>query len=578
MGTVDRDRRHGGRRGLIALPALRLRGLYLALATLAFGVFVSDMIIADIAPHVLPIFHLNYSIFPNGTLQIPPLKIGPVDLSSSKTFLTVSTLIFILIGIGLVALRRSNYGRRLTAMKDSPAAAATLGQNLIKLKLSVFMISAAIAGLGGILLSSASVSVNANTFIIFISLALVMLTVVGGIGNVSGALMGGILAGTAFQALTTTFTNLSTDAGGGGFWSVMANLSLVAPGTDRRQPRAQPERGRPRHHQALQAALAGQGRPAPRGDGRDRRLPARPDQGHGQLVAGAGHRPDRHRPAGGGPAGGAGGVRPAGRVPLRSGSGRCRRRRRNQWSKGWSMPVLEISDVCVAFGGAQVLSDVSLTVAEGGVTGLIGPNGAGKTTLFNVVSGLLAPKSGRVMIDGHDVTNAGPARRARRGLSRTYQRLELFTSLTVRDNIQVAGEIRNTWGRRGRINVGAETDRVIELVGLGDVADREVSELPTGRARVVEVARALMTQPKILLLDEPASGQTEQETEAFGRLLRQLVDERDLAICLVEHDVGLVMGTCEHIHVLDYGLVIASGPPEQIKDDPIVVNAYLGAP
>ena len=148
--------------GLIALPALRLRGLYLALATLAFGVFVSDMIIADIAPHVLPIFHLNYSIFPNGTLQIPALKLGPIDLSSSKTFLTASTCIFILIGIGLIALRRSNYGRRLTAMKDSPAAAATLGQNLIKLKLSVFMISAAIAGLGGVLLSSATVNVSAT--------------------------------------------------------------------------------------------------------------------------------------------------------------------------------------------------------------------------------------------------------------------------------------------------------------------------------------------------------------------------------------------------------------------------------
>jgi ABC-type branched-subunit amino acid transport system permease subunit len=215
--------------GLIALPALRLRGLYLALATLAFGVFVSDMIIADIAPHVFPLFHWNYSIFPNGTLQIPPLKLGPIDLSSSKTFLTTATCIFILIGLGLIALRRSNYGRRLTAMKDSPAAAATLGQNLIKLKLSVFMISAAIAGLGGVLLSSASVSVNADTFIIFVSLALVMLTVVGGIGNVAGALMGGILAGTAFQALTSTFSNLSTDAGGGGFWSVMANLSLVAP-------------------------------------------------------------------------------------------------------------------------------------------------------------------------------------------------------------------------------------------------------------------------------------------------------------------------------------------------------------
>ena len=242
------------------------------------------------------------------------------------------------------------------------------------------------------------------------------------------------------------------------------------------------------------------------------------------------------------------------------------------------MCVLEVSEVSVAFGGAQVLSDVSLTVAAGGVTGLIGPNGAGKTTLFNVVSGLLSPRSGRVKIDGHDVTKAGPAARARRGLARTYQRLELFTSLSVRDNIQVAGEIRNTWSRRGRIDVAKETDRVIELVGLGDVAAREVSELPTGRARVVEVARALMTQPKVLLLDEPASGQTEQETEAFARLLGQLVEERDLAICLVEHDVGLVMGTCQHIHVLDYGEIIASGSPEQVKVDPLVVNAYLGAP
>ena len=232
----------------------------------------------------------------------------------------------------------------------------------------------------------------------------------------------------------------------------------------------------------------------------------------------------------------------------------------------------------MAFGGAQVLSDVSLSVDAGGVTGLIGPNGAGKTTLFNVISGLLEPRSGRVLIDGHDVTKASPSARARRGLSRTYQRLELFTSLTVRDNIQVAGEIRNTWGRSGRIRVGTETDRIIELVGLGDVAEREVSELPTARARAVEVARALMTQPRVLLLDEPASGQTEQETTVFGQLLRRLVDERGLAICLVEHDVGLVMGACERIHVLDYGEIIASGSPEQVKNDPIVVNAYLGAP
>lgn len=241
------------------------------------------------------------------------------------------------------------------------------------------------------------------------------------------------------------------------------------------------------------------------------------------------------------------------------------------------MAILEVSDISMAFGGNVVLNGVSLSVDEGVVTGLIGPNGAGKTTLFNVISGLLDPTGGRVVLNGQDVTKAAPAPRARRGLSRSYQQLELFTSLSVRDNVRVAGDIRNAWGRRYRINVNAETDRVMALLGLEDVADREVGELPTARARIIEVARALMTKPRVLLLDEPASGQTESETADFGRLLTQLVSEDDLAICLVEHDVSLVMGVCATIHVLDYGQIIASGPPEQIRVDPAVVDAYLGS-
>ena len=231
----------------------------------------------------------------------------------------------------------------------------------------------------------------------------------------------------------------------------------------------------------------------------------------------------------------------------------------------------------MAFGGNVVLNGVSLSVEEGVVTGLIGPNGAGKTTLFNVISGLLDPTGGRVVLNGRDVTKAAPAPRARQGLSRSYQQLELFTSLSVRDNVRVAGDIRNAWGRRYRINVNAETDRVMGLLGLEDVADREVGELPTARARIIEVARALMTKPRVLLLDEPASGQTESETADFGRLLTQLVSEDELAICLVEHDVSLVMGVCATIHVLDYGQIIATGPPEQIRVDPAVVDAYLGS-
>ena len=243
------------------------------------------------------------------------------------------------------------------------------------------------------------------------------------------------------------------------------------------------------------------------------------------------------------------------------------------------MPLLEARDVTVTFGGKRALDKASIAVDPGRITGLIGPNGAGKTTLFNVMTGLLAPDEGEVVLAGRNVTKRSPHRRAQLGLARTFQRLELFTSLSVRDNIRVAGDIRNSWGLRGlgRSDAQREAERVIALTGLGAVADREVAEIPTGQARVVELARALMTQPKVLLLDEPASGQTEQETEAFGRLLRRLAAD-GLAICLVEHDMTRVMDVCETIHVLDYGKSIAAGAPEEIRTNPAVVDAYLGTP
>jgi branched-chain amino acid transport system ATP-binding protein len=245
------------------------------------------------------------------------------------------------------------------------------------------------------------------------------------------------------------------------------------------------------------------------------------------------------------------------------------------------VPLLEAQDVTVRFGGKAALNRTSIGVERGVITGLIGPNGAGKTTLFNVVCGLLAPQAGRVVLDGIDITSAPPHRRARLGLARTFQRLELFTSLTVRDNVRVGGDIRNRWssgrwfGRRS--DSTDEAERIIELTGLGALADREVSEIPTGRARVVELARALMTRPSVLLLDEPAAGQTERETEEFGGLLRRLAAD-GLAICLVEHDMTLVMDVCQTINVLDYGRTIAAGTPDRVRNDPAVIEAYLGTP
>jgi branched-chain amino acid transport system ATP-binding protein len=239
------------------------------------------------------------------------------------------------------------------------------------------------------------------------------------------------------------------------------------------------------------------------------------------------------------------------------------------------MPLLETRGVTVRFGGTTAVDDVDLGLDPGQVTGLIGPNGAGKTTLFNVVTGMQRPSSGSVLLDGTDITRKSPAKRGQLGVARTFQRLELFLSLSVRDNVRVAGDIVKA-SRRGAYDIEAETERVLELTGLADIADREVADIPTGRARVVEVARALMTHPRLLLLDEPASGQTEQETEVFAVMLRELADE-GLAICLVEHDLSLVMSLCRTIHVLDRGRLIASGTPEEVRATPEVVAAYIGA-
>lgn len=241
------------------------------------------------------------------------------------------------------------------------------------------------------------------------------------------------------------------------------------------------------------------------------------------------------------------------------------------------MPLLETTDVTVRFGGNVALRDVSVGVETGTITGLIGPNGAGKTTLFNVITGLLRPQSGRVLLGGEDIAKLPPYKRARKGLSRTFQRLELFTSLDVRDNVRVAGQIRNAAKFSDRLDVNSRADEVIEMVGLTSVAHRDITELPTGTARRVELARCLMTRPQVVLLDEPASGQTESETEEFGELLRRLAATDELAICLVEHDMSLVMQVCSAIHVLDYGRIISVGTPAHVRNDPAVIDAYLGA-
>ena len=239
-------------------------------------------------------------------------------------------------------------------------------------------------------------------------------------------------------------------------------------------------------------------------------------------------------------------------------------------SDSMTSPFLEVRGVSVTFGGVAALTQVSLDVRPGEVTGLIGPNGAGKTTLFNVISGLQRPDKGEVQLVGRDVTKLGPHRRARLGLARTFQRLELFGSLSARENVQAGLDARRDKG--GDLTAQG----LLHRVGVQADADRQVSTLPTGEARLVELARALAIDPKLIQLDEPCSGLDDHESQLLGGLLRELADE-GRAVLIVEHDMPLVLDICDRIIVLDFGQVIANGSPDAIRQDPGVQAAYLGA-
>ncbi len=250
--------------------------------------------------------------------------------------------------------------------------------------------------------------------------------------------------------------------------------------------------------------------------------------------------------------------------------------------------LLDARDVAVRFGGVTALAGVALGVPAGGIVGLVGPNGAGKTTLFGVLSGLLTPRSGRVELGGVDVTGASPQRRARLGLARTFQRLELFEELTVRDHLVVARRIQEGrdrsllrdligLGRRASPGEDDAVDGLLDLLDLREVASQPVSLVPLGTGRIVELGRALATEPRVVLLDEPTSGLDVHETERVAAALRTARAERGVAFVLVEHDVELVLELCDDVTVLDFGREIADGPPAAIRSSSAVQAAYLGS-
>jgi branched-chain amino acid transport system ATP-binding protein len=251
------------------------------------------------------------------------------------------------------------------------------------------------------------------------------------------------------------------------------------------------------------------------------------------------------------------------------------------------MTLLSLDGVGKVFGGLQALKDVSFDVKRGEIFGLIGPNGAGKSTLFNVVTGVYRPDAGKVVFNGETISGLRPAQIAARGIGRTFQNIRLFKSMTVEQNVMAASPAKGTAGLWGAVwrtpaylaeeqRLRARAYELLELLDLCNVRYETAASLPYGSQRRLEVARALMLDPKILLLDEPAAGLNSQEANALSEQIRFLRDQLGLTVVLVEHNMSVVMNVCDNIHVVDHGETIASGRPSHIRENPKVLAAYLG--
>ncbi len=504
---------------IIAIPAIRLSGVFLALATLGFGILLEQMIYTQ-----------DFMFGPTSEgikAARPSFDVGPFHAGTDTGIYFVILAVVVVVAVGVAVLSGTRLGKLLRAMGDSPLALETAGLNVNVTRVIVFCISAFIAAISGALTASLYTFAIGSNFPSFSSLTLVALVVVIVVGEPWYAFIASAVI--ILVPLYVTWGNI------GLYITALFGLGAVLmPAFGDKLP------GTPMGVRRVIDRLGGR-RPAAEAPRPAVVAPVLP------IAETVPTPPSAARSAGGG---------------------------------------LEVQHLTVRYGGVVAVDDASLRAPCGAITGLIGPNGAGKTTTFNACSGLLKPTSGSIRLHDHDVTRASPAVRARRGLGRTFQRVQLFESLDVRTNIELARECAVAGGNPARQIVPRRRDarlvrdatlEAIELTGIGGFVDSPVSSLSTGQRRLVELARVLTGPFDMILLDEPSSGLDQAETEQFGAILRHVVAVRGLGILLVEHDMSLVQQVCDRVYVLDFGRMLFEGTASEMLGSEVVRAAYLGS-
>jgi ABC-type branched-subunit amino acid transport system ATPase component/ABC-type branched-subunit amino acid transport system permease subunit len=498
---------------LFALPAVRARGINLAIVTLGLGTGIELMI-------------FNNGDFVGGfagTVVGKPHLFGWDfnAISHPGRYAIVCMGFFTLMALMVASLRRGRSGRRLLAVRTNERAAAALGISVPGAKIYAFAVSAGIAAVGGILLAfRKDVIVYGSEFSNFTSILVVAWAFIGGIGFLFGPLSGatlspGSLGAQLSNVIFSGVTQYITLIGG------VIVVLLVLQNQDGIAKESVDQ---------LQFVGAKLRHAIPR-------LPAPKPQ---TVVL-----PPERREV----------VTPK---------------------------TLEVSNLTVRYGGVTAVDDVSFTVTPGRITGLIGPNGAGKTSVIDAVTGFTRVHAGQVTMGGHDLLKLSPARRARAGLSRSFQSLELFEDATVYDNLRAASDPRDRLSYLTDLvhpttpPLPGQVVAAIREFRLEDDLLRKVQDLPYGQRRLLAIARALATQPSVLLLDEPAAGLGDIETMELAHLVRRLADDWGIAVMLVEHDMNFVMSVCDDIVVLDFGIKLAEGTPDAVRQDVTVIAAYLG--